>query len=320
MTRNLTADAVLDIASSHAEAPLWHAADRRLDWVEIGVGLLHRFDPVTGRDDAVAVGSPLGAFAARASGGFVLALEDGFAFLDADRRVTPVASVHHAAGSPARLNDGKCDAKGRFWAGSMAYDCSPGSGALYRLDPDLRVTKMLDGVTISNGLDWSTDGRTLFYIDTLAGSSFWDVWSGTVTPGVDAFDVAPETGQLSARRRLFDIPVETPEPPQMTLPDGMTIDSEGLLWIAVAGSGEVRRYSRRGDVDTVVHIPVACPTSVTFGGDDLDDLYITSMTPHGAPGPDPRRPEPMWPPRPLEGALFRCHVGVKGRTPYLFAG
>jgi sugar lactone lactonase YvrE len=106
----------------------------------------------------------------------------------------------------------------------------------------------------------------------------------------------------------------------MTLADGMTIDSEGMLWIAVAGSGEVRRYSPRGEVDTVVRVPVACPTSVAFGGEDLDDLYITTMTPHGEPGPDPRVPKPLWPPRPLEGALFRCHVGVPGRPPHLFAG
>jgi hypothetical protein len=99
----------------------------------------------------------------------------------------------------------------------------------------------------------------------------------------------------------------------MTLADGMTIDSEGMLWIAVAGSGEVRRYSPRGEVDTVVRVPVACPTSVAFGGEDLDDLYITTMTPHGEPGPDPRVPKPLWPPRPLEGALFvatsACRVG-----------
>jgi sugar lactone lactonase YvrE len=320
MTRTLRADVVLDVGASHAEGPLWHVVDRRLDWVDIGAGLLHRFDPVTGRDEAIPVGSPLGAFAPRAGGGYVLAVEDGFAFIDLDRRVTLVASVNHAPGSLARLNDGKCDPQGRFWAGSMAYDCSPGAGALYRLDPDLSVTKVFEGVTISNGLDWSNDGRTFFYIDTLAGSSFWDLISHAVTPGVDAFDFAPETGAISSRRRAFDIPVETFEPPQMTVADGMTIDSEGMLWIAVAGSGEVRRYSPSGEVDAVVRVPVACPTSVAFGGEALDDLFITTMTPHGAPGPDPRRPEPLWPPRPLEGALFRCHVGVPGRPPHIFAG
>jgi sugar lactone lactonase YvrE len=320
MTQKLTADAVFEAAASHGEGPLWHMADRRLDWVDVGAGVLHRFDPASGRDDMVPVGSPLGAFAARASGGFVLAVERGFAFLDGKGNVELVAGVEHTPGSPARMNDGKCDGQGRFWAGSMAYDCSPGHGALYRLDPDRRVTKVLDGVTISNGIDWSDDGRTLFYIDTLAGGSFWDVIAGAVTPGVDAFDVAPQTGRLSGRRRLFDIAVETPEPPQMTLPDGMTADADGHLWIAVAGSGEVRRYSPSGEIEAVVELPVACPTSVAFGGDDLSDLYITTMTPHGAPGADPRQPQPMWPPRPLEGALFRCRPGVTGRQPKLFAG
>ena len=245
MTRKLVADAVLDLGSAHGEGPVWQATDRRLDWADIGAGVLHRFDPITGRDDAIEVGSPLGAFAARSSGGFVLAVEDGFALLDGDGRVELVARVPHASGALARLNDGKCDAKGRFWAGSMAYDCSPGHGALYRLDPDLQVSMVLGGVTISNGMDWTDDGRTMFYIDTLAGASFWDVLSGAVKPGVDAFTVEPETGELWARRRVFDIPVETPEPPQMTLGDGMTLDIEGFLWIAMAGSGEVRRYTPR---------------------------------------------------------------------------
>jgi sugar lactone lactonase YvrE len=251
----------------------------------------------------------------------VLAIEEGFAVLDSfagEPRL--VAAIDHGPGPATRMNDGKCDSQGRFWAGSMAYDCAPGHGALYRLDPDLRVSKVLGGITISNGLDWSDNGRTLFYIDTLAGASFWDVINGTVRPGIDAFDIDPVSASLSRRHRLFDIPAEQGVPTGMALADGMTIDAEGSLWVAVHGTGQVRRYSLGGDLEAVVELPVACPTSVAFGGEDLGDLYITSMTPRGAPGPDPRTPVLMWDPRPLEGALFRCRPGVPGRSPHVFRG
>jgi sugar lactone lactonase YvrE len=124
---------------------------------------------LTGGDDVIEVGSPLGAFAARERGGFVLAVKDGFAFLDlAIGRYELVAPVEKRTGSEMRMYDGKCDQSGRFWAGSMAVDVTRGAGSLYRLDPDLSVNKVLDGVTASNGLDWSDHGNTLCYIDSLA--------------------------------------------------------------------------------------------------------------------------------------------------------
>lgn len=321
MIQVFAAEAVSDVGAGHGECPVWHPIDRRLDWVDIGAGNLHRFDPDTRATQTISVGSPIGSFAGRSNGGFVLALEDGFALLDSPTsRPRLVAPIDHGPGPATRMNDGKCDSQGRFWAGSMAYNCRSRHGALYRLDPDLRVSKAADGVTISNGLDWSDDHRSFFYIDTLAGGSFWDVMKGSVRPGVDKFDVDPETGHLSDRQRLFDIEVKRDVPAVMTLPDGMTMDAEGYLWIAIIGAGQVRRYALNGDLQAVVELPVEAPTSVAFGGDDLGDLYITTMTPHGAPGPDPRKPTLMWEPKPFEGALFRCRPGVRGRRPHLFAG
>lgn len=162
MTRILKPAVVSDVGADHGEGPLWHPKDRRLDWTNLMAGRLHRFDPRSGRDEIIEIGCPLGSFAVRASGGYVLAVESGFAFLDtATRRCELVAPVDFGPGPPVRMNDGKVDPQGRFWAGSMANSVAARRGALYRLDPDLTITKMLDGVTISNGLDWIDDGRTL---------------------------------------------------------------------------------------------------------------------------------------------------------------
>jgi sugar lactone lactonase YvrE len=143
------------------------------------------------------------------------------------------------------------------------------------------------------------NSEPVFYVDTLAGGSFWDLMAGAASPGVDSMSVDPSTGRLSHRRCLFDIAVDRDVEMGMTLPDGMTMDAEGRLWVAIVGAGQVRRYSVSGEVEAVVDLPVPCPTGVAFGGDDLGDLYVTTMTPHGAPGPDPRKPALMWDPKPL---------------------
>ena len=317
MTTVLQPEVVLDVGAEHGEGPLWHRADSRLDWTDLGAGRLHRFDPESRRDDVIEVGAPLGAFAPRTQGGYVLAVEKGFAFLDTKTgEVDLFAPIEPGPGPAVRMNDGKCDPQGRFWAGTMAGSVAPGRGSLYRLDPDLTVTKVLDGLTISNGLDWSDDGTTMFFIDSLAGRGVWDRPTG----GVDAFDFDGATGTISGRRRVIDVTNDPSGPTSMTIADGMTIDADGFVWVAIWGAGEVRRYSPRGELDTVVEMPVACPTSVAFGGDDLADLYITSMTLDLAVPPEYRRHDAFSKPRPHEGALFRCRPGVRGRPPCAFAG
>jgi sugar lactone lactonase YvrE len=315
----MKAEVVCEVGASHGEGPLWSPTDSCLYWVDIGAGALHRFDPRSGRSSSRDVGMPIGAVAERAGGGFVLAVETGFASLDSWDAAPEVRAVVDHGPDLTRMNDGACDPHGRFWAGSMAYACVAGAGTLWRLDADWTAHAVVPGLTISNGLDWSDDGRTMWFIDTLGGGSFWDVLQGSVRPGVDAFDMDASTGALSNRRRAFDVPM-TMLDGQMTIPDGMTVDADGGIWVAVAGAGEVRRYASDGSVQQVVEVPVAAPTSVAFGGDDLGDLYITSMTPHGEPGEDPRRPTPMWSPRPLEGAVFRCRPGVRGRPAWRFGG
>ena len=273
---------------------MWHPTERTLDWVDIMAGHLHRYDPRADRDKVIDVGRPIGAFAPRLSGGYVLAVEHGFAILELSGEVRLVTSIE-TPGPPRRMNDGKCDSAGRFWAGTMAYDFAPGAAALYRLDPDFKVTTMLRGVTLSNGLDWTVDDRTMYYIDSLAH-------------GIDAFDFDLGPGAISARRRLIEVPSDRTAQTGDTVPDGMTLDAEGYLWVAIHGASEVRRYSPQGEIERIVRLPVCGVTSCAFGGEELTDLYITSMVVFNE-----RR-------EPLAGALFTCAPAVRGRPARLFAG
>jgi sugar lactone lactonase YvrE len=294
MPRTISAELVLDAATEHGEGPLWHPVEHTLDWVDIMKGHIHRYDPRTNREAVIEVGQPLGSIAPRRAGGYVLAVEEGFGIIERSGKRRIVARVEHR--SPARrMNDGGCDSAGRFWAGTMAYDFETGAGALYRLDPDFTVTEMLAGVTISNGLDWTDDDRTMYFIDSPAH-------------GVDAFDFDARSGTISNRRRVVEIPSDPTSPKGSTVPDGMTLDAEGFLWVAVFGASEVRRYSPDGRIDCVVTVPACAVTSCAFGGEDLTDLYITSFIIFD----DGREPE--------AGALFRCRPGVSGRPARLFAG
>lgn len=292
MIDTLQAELVLDARATLGEGPVWDEAHGRLDWVDILNRRLHHFDPRSGEGDHVDVGSHVGAFARRRKGGYVLALRDGFALLDAAGEVSTLAPVD-SDGGRLRMNDGKCDSRGRFWAGTMAYDVAQGAGSLYRLEPGGEVTRVLSDVTISNGIDWSADDRLMYYIDSFAY-------------GVDVFDFDADSGTLSNRRRAFDVANDTGAPLGITVPDGMTMDAEGYLWVAVHGAGEVRRYAPDGRVERVVTVPVLAVTSCAFGGVDLDELYITTAGEH-------RRSE-------LDGGLFRCRPGVRGRPARTFAG
>lgn len=283
---------VADARAELGEGPVWDERDAVLWWVDIPGKVLHRFDPETGDDSTAAEGLEIGCLAPRASGGLVLALPDRFVSFDPARGSHDVlASVD--VGEGVRMNDGKCDPRGRFWAGSMAYDFTDGAGAFYRLDADHRVHRVLDSVTCSNGLAWSADELLLYYIDTGTG-------------GIDVFDVDPDAATLSNRRRLVDIA------PDDGAPDGMTIDSDGHLWVSLFNGGAVRRYTPKGDLDAVVELPVRQVTCCAFGGDDLADLYITTAS-YGFT-PEDREEQPA------AGGLFRCRPGVTGTPVNAYAG
>jgi len=293
LTDTQEAQLVLDAHASVGEGPVWDDRTSTLVWVDIMNNSVHVFDPATGADRSVDVGQPVGAAVPRESGGLVLALRDGFALLDAD-----LGDLHWVARVEAdiptnRMNDGKCDAAGRFWAGTMAFHVTPGVASLYRLDPDYRVTRAVSDITLSNGLDWTADNRRMYYVDS-------------TTQRVDAFDFDLEHGTLGERRPFVRIP------PDVGLPDGLTVDAEGGVWVAIHGAGAIHRYTPDGQLDRVVRVPVREVTSCAFGGPDYADLYITSLT-YGL-SPEALRAHPH------SGALFRATPGIHGRPSHRFAG
>ena len=291
-TEELEVEVILEAHAAVAEGPIWDDRTQRLIWVDIMNNAVHRFDPLTGENISLDVGQPVGTAGLRENGGLVLALRDGFALLDPDFANLRLVAAVESDISTNRMNDGKADPAGRFFAGTMAFHPSVPAGALYRLDPDYRVTRVVDGIMLSNGLDWSPDNRTMYYIDS-------------ITQQVDAFDFDVQSGSLSNRRRVISIPKD------VGLPDGMTVDGEGYLWVALHGSGTVRRFTPDGQLDRIVRLPVSHVTCPAFGGPNYMDLYMTSMT-YGLK--DAIRNEP------LAGSLFRCRPGVRGRPPFRFAG
>jgi sugar lactone lactonase YvrE len=246
------------------EGPRWDAERGELIWVDIIGSLLHRarvsergmLDEVT----SVQFDRFVGAVAPAAGGGYVLAAGTGFLFADAADRVRELAQPE-AGRSDVRMNDGACDPQGRFWAGTMAHDESAGAGALYRLELDGACTTVLTGLTISNGIGWSPDGATMYLSD-----------SGTGT--IDAFDFDPSTGDIAGRRTIVHIT----EPG--VAPDGLTVDEQGGIWVALWDGGELRRYGPDGSLLGTVPLGVDRPTSCAFGGPDLATLFVTTAR-HG---------------------------------------
>ena len=301
MVAELTAELVLDARARLGEGPVWDAAAGVLWWVDIEGRQIHRYDPASGRDQALATSSEVGAVALRSAGGLVVALADGIwtldlAFEDGTLVPGPDAwrSIAPFVDAPdVRCNDAKCDPAGRLLVGTMAFDERP-VGGLFSIEGDGRVRRLLDGLSIANGLAWTDDGRTLYFIDS-------------PTRRVDAFDYDPAGGSLGAGK--VHVPFEADGP---AVPDGMTIDAEGALWVASWDGWCVRRYLSDGSLDTVVRLPVAQVTSCAFGGPDLRDLYITTAW----TGLD----ETARAVQPAAGGLFRVRTSVAGLPPAMFAG
>ena len=243
-----------------SEGPRWDDERRELLWVDIlGSGFHRATLTADGSADQVrtmALDRHVGAVAPVAGGGYVLAAGQGFLFVDEDDSVRELAQPE-AGHAHVRMNDGACDPQGRFWAGTMAYDESPGAGTLYRLELDGRCCTVLTGLTISNGIGWSPDGTTMYLSDSGTGS-------------VDAFDFDGATGAINGRRTL----VYVAEPGMA--PDGLTVDEEGDIWVGLYGGWAVRRYRPDGSLRGSVAMPVAQATSCAFGGPDRRTLFVTT--------------------------------------------
>jgi sugar lactone lactonase YvrE len=289
----ITAELVADARTTLGEGPVWDDRERCVWWVDILGESIHRTDPLTGQDDVIPVGQMVGALGLRERGGLVVAVRDGFVAVDpASGRIERLAEVE-ADRPSSRMNDGKVDPQGRFWAGTTDIDHRPGLGTLYRLDADLSVRPMLADVTISNGLDWTGDGATMYFIDT-------------PTRQVDRFSFQPSTGSIGDRTRA--VPIR----PGTGSPDGMTLDAEDHLWVALWDGWAVERYRPDGTLELRVEVPAAQATSCTFGGRDLDVLFITTARKEFPVG---GRPDQLH-----AGGLFACRPGVRGRRAHRFAG
>lgn len=282
----MLATRITDRVAYHGEGPVWSPQWGGLRWVDMLAGDVLSLHP----DGSVArqhVGRIAAAIRPRRSGGAVLAVERGFALMDPSGQISTLEPLW--THNRTRMNEGACDPDGRFYCGSMDYDRTPGAGALYRLDPDGTTHLVVEEVTISNGLDWSPDGTRAYYNDTATGR-------------VDVFDYARSDG-LTNRRPLVTIP------PEVGRPDGLTVDAEGGVWVALNGGGAVHRYDSGGVRDAVVELPVRQVTACTFGGEHLDQLYITTSR-EGLAVDD----------EPAAGSLFLAEVGSTGQPVRTFAG
>jgi len=290
MTRVLEAELAVPAQCELAEGPVWDAARRLLRWVDILPGHVHAFDPATGAHTWFDAGDPVGTVGLTHGGGLVLALVDCFAFADHDGQNLTRVPGFTVDRATVRFNDGKPGPWGDFWAGTMALAEQGGPPcSLYRLTPDGEVTELVHGVALSNGLDWSEDRRLFYYADSYAG-------------GVDLFDTDPDTGALSNRRQFVAI--------EDGLPDGLTLDAEGCVWLAVWGTGELRRFTPSGHLDTVVRLPATQVTCAAFGGPDLNTLYITTARENFTEADRLQQAH--------AGDIFACTPSVPGRSPFLF--
>jgi sugar lactone lactonase YvrE len=276
-------------ASVLGEGPLY--LDKLLYWVDIEGRQVHRLRLKDDELHSFVTPSRPGCVAARKSGGVVVALEDGIYFLN--ETGGKCERLAHIPLANQRLNDGKCDSKGRLWVGSMVLSGPPSTGKLYRVDPDLSVHVMQEGITISNGIAWTQDDQTMFYIDT-------------PTRKIDAFDFDAEKGTMSNRRTIVTVD------PSLGHPDGMTIDQTGNLWVGMWGGSAVVCFDpKTGNVLDKINIPgaqnVTCPT---FGGPLLDHLYVTTA----------RSSEADRSQFPRGGRTFAAVPGAKGFAANAFGG
>ena len=273
----------------HAEAalgegPTWDTAEQRLIWVDILGSRVHTYDPASGRRTVMVTEQHVGAAKPRAGGGLVVNLRDGVGLYGPEG----FRWLHREVVPGRRANDAAVAPDGTLWAGTMRYDEAPGGGTLSRFAPDGSVGVVLDDVAVSNGTGWSPDGRLMYYIDS-------------PTRRIDVFDVGDD--RLPVNRRQFAVVEEG-----AGFPDGLAVDADGCVWVALWDGAAVRRYTPSGELDRVVELPVPRPTACAFGGADLTDLYITTAR------------TGLEAPHPMSGSVLVLPGAGKGLPQPAFAG
>jgi sugar lactone lactonase YvrE len=285
---------LLDAHAGLGEGPAWDARTGTLIWVDIHAGNVHVFSPSDDSDRRIPAGEFVGCAAPRQKGELVLALQSGFATLDLDTENITHLGFPEDIPAGHRFNDGKCDPAGRFLAGSMNdLEMTP-TGRLYSLSPDGACRILLEGLGTSNGLAWSPDHRTLYFIDT-------------PTRVVRGFDYDLSTGEIANPRPAVKIPAD------FGWPDGMTSDSDGMLWVALWGGACLTRWDPfSGKLLEKIPFPALNVSSCTFGGRNLSDLYVTTAR----EGMTRRQVEKY----PLSGSLFRVRTPYQGAPTYTYGG
>ncbi|MFT4513968.1 MAG: sugar lactone lactonase YvrE [Planctomycetota bacterium] len=284
---------VCDVTSRLGEGPLWHESEDTIYWVDIEGRAIHRHWLMNRQTQTFAMPERIGCIARRSRGGLVAGLQSGFAWVDLKHdTVTPI--IDPEAGQPDnRFNDGKCDAHGRFWAGTMDTLMRGAAGVLYRLDPDGSVHAMDDGYGITNGPAWSPNGTVMYHNDSKARTVY-------------AFDCDPAAGTIDNKRVLVELQADE------GFPDGLTVDSEGGIWLAHWGGSRVTRYLPNGQIDRVIEMPVSQVTSCAFGGRNMRTLFITSASIGLS--------EEQLAHEPLAGRLFSVDVDIAGLPANSYAG
>lgn len=281
----LKAELELEISASLGEGAIWNYKTNTFWWVDIEGRKLNIYDPETKGNRVIDVKERIGTVVPAKSGGAIIALENGIFHLDLEREEMEMICNPLEELDTIRFNDGKCDPAGRLWVGSMSLKFIKGAASLYNISPDGSFREVFGGVTVSNGIIWSNDHKTLYYIDTPRRN-------------VRAWDYDLETGDISNERVVISIPEG------MGGPDGMTIDEKGTLWIAMWGGNQVSQWDpETGELIGKVEVPAPNVTSCAFGGPDLDVLYITT-----AGGDNQKMKEDY----PLAGSVFKVKPGVKG--------
>ena len=287
------AERVLDAGNVLGECPIWSAEEAALYWVDILGRAVHRLAPATGEHRTWPVSEDIGAIGFREGGGLIAALRDGFGAIDLETGAVTRLVDPEPDRPEHRFNDGRVDRAGRFWAGTLHDDHATASGALWRLDVDHSVHRMIEGLIVPNSLCWSPDDRLMYHADSANGV-------------INAYDFDLATGSI-ANRRAF---AEVREP--AGVPDGAVTDAEGCLWSARFNGGRVVRYDPEGRIMGEVRVPARQVTSCAFGGPDLTTLYITTARENYTE--EDLRNDPQ------AGGLFAAEVGVRGIPESRFRG
>jgi sugar lactone lactonase YvrE len=283
----VTIDIAVRAEAELGEGPTWDARTGTLIWIDILAPEIHRWNPSTGVSTTSTAPQHVGAAKPRSNGGLVVNLRDGVAIVDTAGEYRWLV---YWARDAVRGNDAGVDGAGRLWAGTMRYDGGEGGGWLARIEPDGKASMVLEKVGISNGVGWSPDNTLMYFADTTTGL-------------VDVFDYDLDSGSPTSRRHLVDVGGS---------PDGLCVDADGCVWVALWGEGEVRRYTPDGTLDRTVSVPASLTTACCFGGDQLTDLYITTARVGLS--------EAELADRPLSGSVFVVPNAGVGLPSTVFAG